>query len=277
MNWSVWAPSSTPEHPAPVGWELVPAAESASVESKDGLTDGLSAKMVGMHRSRLLVVLVSTALFAGACGGGAGGAADQVVQPGPTATTTAPETTLRATTTALPADSSIAPSTLPIADVVQLGGDGLGIVTFGAEPEAAIAAATAVFGEPTEDTGWSDPLTVSTCAGTQVRRVSWGSLSLYFGDESPVAQGTPHLFAYSYGTADDLEGAPVGLATPEGIGLGSTVEFLRAAYPEVVVEPGEEGIIEPNFFLSDVLSGRLTGGGDADLVTVIIGGDACGV
>jgi len=55
------------------------------------------------------------------------------------------------------------------------------------------------------------------------------------------------------------------------------VQFLRAAYPEVVVDPGEEGIIEPNFFVNELLSGRLTGGGDDDLVTAIIGGDACGV
>lgn len=226
-----------------------------------------------MHRNRRLLAFIATALVAGACGGDASDSADEPIQAVTIATTVAQTSVVEATVPA----SSIATGTLPIADVVQLGGDGLGIVTFGAEPEAAIAAVTAVLGEPTEDTGWSDPLTVSTCAGTQVRRVSWGSLSLYFGDESPVTQGTPHLFAYSYGTADDLEGAPVGLSTPEGIGLGSTVEFLRAAYAAVAVEPGEEGIIEPNFFVSDVLSGRLTGGGDADLVTVIIGGDACGV
>ena len=70
---------------------------------------------------------------------------------------------------------------------------------------------------------------------------------------------------------------PEGLATPEGIGLGTTVEFLRAAYPDVVIEAGEEGLFAPTFFVDDRLSGRLTGADDDDLVTVIIGGDPCGV
>jgi len=168
-------------------------------------------------------------------------------------------------------------TTVPITDVVLLNQNGLGLVTFGDDPEAAIVAVTAVLGAPTEDTGWSEPLAISACSGTQLRRVSWGSLSLYFGDDSPIEQGTPHLFAYSYGNAEDLEGAPVGLTTPEGIGLGTTVQFLQAAYPDVVIDAGEEGIIEPSFFVNDLLSGRLTGGGDDDLVTAIIGGDACGV
>jgi hypothetical protein len=120
-------------------------------------------------------------------------------------------------------------------------------------------------------------LSISACPGTQVRRVSWGALSLFFGDESPIASGPPHLFAYSYGAAGDLEAEPAGLATDDGIGLGSTVAYLEAAYPDVVIEPGEEGVIEPSFFVDDTLSGRLTGGEDDDLVTVIIGGDPCGV
>jgi hypothetical protein len=76
---------------------------------------------------------------------------------------------------------------------------------------------------------------------------------------------------------DDLEAIPEGLATPEGIGLGTTVAFLRAAYHDVVVEPGEEGLLAPSFYVDEDLSGRLTGTADDDLVTVIIGGDPCGV
>lgn len=155
--------------------------------------------------------------------------------------------------------------------------DGLGLVSFGDEPEATITAVTEVLGPPTDDTGWAEPLSISTCPGSKVRRVSWGALSLLFGDESSVASGTPHLFAYAYGSATDLEAEPPGLATAEGIGLGSPVAYLKAAYPDVMIEPGEEGIIEPNFLVDENLSGRLTGGGDDDLVTVIIGGDPCGV
>jgi hypothetical protein len=199
-------------------------------------------------------------------------------------TTEAPETTVPETTvvetTAAPDTTLIGtvPASVPaIPEVLPLSGDGLGLVVFGADPDGAIAAVTELLGAPTEDTGWADPLTISACPGTQVRRVSWGALSLFFGDESPVVSGTPHLFAYSYGAAGDLEAEPAGLATDDGIGLGSTVAQLEAAYPDVVIEPGEEGVIEPSFFVDDTLSGRLTGGADDDLVTVIIGGDPCGV
>jgi hypothetical protein len=172
---------------------------------------------------------------------------------------------------------SVAASVPPIPEVLPLGADGLGLVTFGDEPDAAVAALTDVLRPPTEDTGWVEPLSLSACPGTEIRRVSWDALSLFFGDESRVASGSRHLFAYAYGTAEDLEGEPVGLATDQGIGLGTTVEYLEAAYPDVVIEPGEDGVIEPSFFVDETLSGRLTGGADDDLVTVIVGGDPCGV
>jgi hypothetical protein len=193
--------------------------------------------------------------------------------------TTVPETTVVETTEApeTTAAGSVPGSVPAIPEVLPLNPDGLGLVTFGDDPDATIAAVTEVLGAPTEDTGWADPLSISACPGTQVRRVSWGALSLFFGDESPIASGTLHLFAYAYGSADVLDAEPAGLATDDGIGLGSTVAYLKAAYPGVVIEPGEEGIIEPSFVVDENLSGRLTGGEDDDLVTVIIGGDPCGV
>lgn len=234
--------------------------------------------MGGMPRNRrLAVALVSVTLVATACGDDDDSANETV----PVAATTLPETTVLETTlpdtTEVATTATVPGSTLPIAEVVTLDADGIGVAAFGDEPEAVIAAATELLGEPTEDSGWSEPLDISSCPGTQVRRVSWGALSLYFGDESTIVQGTPHLFSYSYGAAGDLEVEPVGLTTPEGIGLGATVEYLRAAHPDATVEPGEEGVIEPSFYVNDTLSGRLTGGVDDDLVTLIIGGDPCGV
>jgi hypothetical protein len=179
------------------------------------------------------------------------------------------------------APSTVAPPVSPsgpaAAPPLLLDRDGLGVATFGEPAEDAIGAVTAVLGEPDEDSGWVEPLSIGACAGTAARFTAWGSLYLYFSDESPVADGERHFFGYSYGNEGDLSEAPEGLATPEGIGLGTTVEFLRAAYDGVVVEPGEEGLIAPTFYVDERLSGRLTGGSDDDLVTVIIGGDPCGV
>ncbi len=168
----------------------------------------------------------------------------------------------------------------PAADrgpTLVLGREGLDVAAFGAGADDTIAAVTAVLGEPDKDSGWVEPLSIGACAGEQGRFVAWGSLYLYFSDQSGFANGEPHFFGYSYGSESDLEAIPEGLATPEGIGLGTTVAFLRAAYRDVVVEAGEEGLFPSNFYVDANLSGRLTGGDDDDLVTVIIGGDPCGV
>ncbi len=172
---------------------------------------------------------------------------------------------------------SVAPSGPVVAPSLLLARDGLGIVSFGDDADDTIAAVTAVLGESDNDSGWVDPMSIGACAGEQARFVAWGSLYLYFSDESAFGHGEPHFFGYSYGSESDLEAIPEGLATTEGIGLGTTVAFLRAAYHDVVVEAGEEGLFPSNFYVDDNLSGRLTGGNDDDLVTVIIGGDPCGV
>jgi hypothetical protein len=177
---------------------------------------------------------------------------------------------------AVPTTVGSAPAS-PAAPTVVLARDGLGIATFGAGADETIASITAALGEPDEDSGWVDPLTVGACDGDEARFVAWGTLYLYFSDRSAFGDGERHFFGYSYGSVDDLEAIPEGLATPEGIGLGTTVAFLRAGYPDVVVEPGEEGLLAPSFYVDEALSGRLTGTADDDLVTVIIGGDPCGV
>lgn len=187
--------------------------------------------------------------------------------------TTPPPTTSTPTTAA---PTTAAPTTTAATQTLALRQDGLGVAPFGAEADAAVAAVTAALGAPSEDTGWVDPVTISACAGTELRRVSWGVLSLYLGEPSAAAPGTRQFFSYSYGDVADLGGQPAGLETPEGIGLGDPLADLRAAYPAVEVIPGEEGLIEPGFFVNDNLGGLLTGEADADSVTVVFGGPFCG-
>jgi hypothetical protein len=169
------------------------------------------------------------------------------------------------------------PAGSPVAPTIVLADDGLGIAAFGAGADDTIAAITAVLGEPDEDSGWVDPLTIGACAGDEARFLAWGTLYVYFSDRSAFGDGERHFFGYSYGSVRDLDAIPEGLATPQGIGLGTTVAFLRAAYHDVVIEAGEEGLLAPSFYVDDAVSGRLTGTADDDLVTVIIGGDPCGV
>ena len=109
-----------------------------------------------------------------------------------------------------------------------------------------------------------------------MRRVTWGNLALLFGDASTFAQGAPHFLGWSYGSVEGVGGEPVGLVTPEDVGLGDTVADLRAAYPAVTVTPGESGLLEASFYVDEALGGLLTGDTDADTVIVISGGPYCG-
>ncbi len=190
-------------------------------------------------------------------------------EPAPTEPPTTPAPTEAPATTAAPS-TTVAPATAVLAR------DGLGVVPFGTDADGAVAALTAVLGPPTEDTGWVDPLTISSCAGTELRRVSWGALAILLGDPAATGTGLRQFFASSYGNVAGVEPQPAGLVTPEGIGLGASVADLKAAYPGVVLNPGEEGLIEPSFFVDDSLRGIVTGDTDTDSVTVVFGGPFCG-
>jgi hypothetical protein len=53
------------------------------------------------------------------------------------------------------------------------------------------------------------------------------------------------------------------------------VKAVRASYPTVVVNPGDQQVAA-NFIVSDHFSGFLTGDKDTDTVTAINGGVGCG-
>lgn len=163
----------------------------------------------------------------------------------------------------------------PIASLFTLETDGLGSTSFGADPEGTITFVSNFLGAPTMDTGWVDPFTIGPCGGMQLRQVSWNNLQLEFGDSSPVTEGRPHFYSYTYG----LEGSggivtPAGLATVEQITVGSLVADLIEAYPGVQLRSADE-FIAPNFFVNDNLTGRMSGLADADVVELIIGGIPC--
>lgn len=230
------------------------------------------------HRFAALVATVAMTA-ASACGSSGGSASRSVTE---TPAISAPATTEATGGETAPKETVVA------SDLLVLQPDGLGLVSFGDDADTVISEVSVLLGDPTDDTGWVDPLSEGTCAGETFRRVTWGALSVYFGDASvDVATTSPStsdgdrdgsgLFAYSYGTVSELDAPPQGLSTEESIGLGTTVEFLRAAYPEVDVQPGEDGLFSPTFNVDGGPSGQLTGGDDDDLVTVIVGGDPCGV
>jgi hypothetical protein len=187
-----------------------------------------------------------------------------------TSTTTTPTTT-PTTTIALPSTTVTDPA---VADLV-LSGDGIGTAGFGAEPDGVIAYISSYLGQPANDSGWIDPLSVGVCSGDELRQVSWGVLTLLFGDVSSVLQGRRHFFGYTYGDQAEIGASPVGLTTSRGVAIGSRVVDVRAAYPAGEIFP-EDDFTPPFFFVNDSLGGFLTGTDDDATVTAIIGGDDCG-
>ena len=112
---------------------------------------------------------------------------------------------------------------------LALAGDGIGDFTFGSEPEEMITQMSAVLGTPDEDSGWTD--TLNTCPGTQARIVRWSSLQLFFADGETSWGTGPHFFHYGQSLAAG-GGVYLDLRTDKGIGVGSSIGDLRAAYGE---------------------------------------------
>ena len=185
----------------------------------------------------------------------------------PTTTTAAPTTTattLPPTTTTAPAGARL--SLLP---------DGIGDARFGAVPDDVTAFISGILGTPTKDTGWVDAAS-RTCRGSQVRFVSWGDLTLSFGDESDIATERQHFYSWTFGPPSGTSISPAGLMTPERIGIGSTVAQLRAAYPASQFIEGDD-VNTPRAILPSGVVAYLTDTSDAGAITVMNGGQpGCG-
>ncbi len=258
----------------------------------------------------LTAVVTTLSLVLVACGGGS----DEVAGPTtrltllPTTTTTVPPATTTtlvgeadATTTAATepsADSTAnatpdvtttteAPVTTttepvdPAVEALVLSEDGIGAAVFSGDPDGVVAFLSTFVGAPTGDTGWVDPFSISACAGTELRVVSFGSLRLTFGDVSPVLQGRRHFFAYTYGSYSYdgnatavTDETPLGLLTANGVGLGTNLLSLEAAYPGLALNPADDFFPE-TFVVNDNFRGALSGLADDSIVVNMIGGQDC--
>ena len=260
--------------------------------------------MCGMTPRRPVALLMgAAALVVAACSGTEDEPLTVLTPPSFTvAPTTAPpaaETTAGATTTVAPttapasdpAEATTAPpltdpaattTTEPISvQELVLRGDGIGAARFGAGPQGVIDYVTSILGGNTADTGWVGPFTFADCgaggAATRARRVDWGVLSLLFSDASRYGTEREHFIGYEYGRVGQIGDDPVGLRTDGNISLGSRVVDLYAEFLDVSINEGDEAVgIPPNFYVSDVFYGLLTGTAEDDVVTVMFGGYGCG-
>ena len=192
-------------------------------------------------------------------------------------TTTSSSSTTSSTSTTSTTTTIASTTTVPVVKGLDLSATGLGDALFGADADETIAYVSSIIGAPNNDSGWQDPISIgAACPGTTIRFVDWHDLALFFTDESPAASGLPHFASYTYGPA--VDGAtvnPFGLTTAAGLGVGGSVEFLRATYPGAKVNGGDD-ISGPSFYIEDGLSGFLTGASNADTIISFVGGFGCG-
>ena len=201
----------------------------------------------------------------------------------PTAAAKAPPTTAPATTGA------------PLTSI-RLRPDGLGVAAFGAAERDALDRLEGRLGAPDEHGSWTGATPFGTCPGP-VRAARWGRVYVLFttGPTRYAAGGRWHLFAYQVDAVQraKLDPGDSGLTPPEppplrgysprtsaGIGFGSTLAQLRAAYGRrVEVSFGEPGMIHRirvSFGAAGDLWGTLSGGTPRSTVTGLAAGATCG-
>lgn len=194
-----------------------------------------------------------------------------------TSTASVPTDSITDASTSTVADSTTTSTTLAAAATLVLRPDGLGDALFGTDPESVISYVVAIVGPPTADSGWVSALTspFGVCPGAEVRGVTWGDLTLLFGDSSPVAVERRHFFHYEYGPPLAAIVEPAGMSTASGLAIGTTLTQVFAAHPETEVLPEDE-ISGPYFVLGDGLVGLLSGTEPTSVVRLIAGGVGCG-
>ena len=140
------------------------------------------------------------------------------VAPGTSApaTTAVPATTGASAGVGSTAPPATAPQPGPPRDLVELRGDGLGVVTFGDGADPTIAALTSIYGPPEVDSG------DEVQAGRRVRRVSFGPLVVTLTGDP----GAEVFTGWSYRPSTGQVSAP--LQTAAGAASGLSFDELVA-------------------------------------------------
>lgn len=148
---------------------------------------------------------------------------------------------------------------VPHPEGVVLAGDGLGLVSFGADARAALGMLADALGQPVADSGWIDTFSIyGDCPGSRLRAVEWPGVLALFGDPEDGYQhrdaADEHFMTWRLGTFGP---DPYMLRTAEGIGVGATRAEVAEAYPAATFRPATAG--EPASVLLATSGGRLTG------------------
>jgi len=178
------------------------------------------------------------------------------------------------TTTAAPTTTSTAPTTTTVtltSESIVLAPDGLGTLTFGTNAARTINLLMQALGQPEKNT----PLPVGTACGA-TRRLQWGDFQALVNEVgSTSGAGRPGFAGWYLGAASPNK---LGFKTEKGIGIGSTVAAMKAAYGAdvTVATRGEQG---PGFTISlpkGIMLGLVDSANDTGKVKNIQAGNYCG-
>jgi hypothetical protein len=179
------------------------------------------------------------------------------------------------TSTAAQTTTSTAPTTTSVPltkEQIVLAADGVGTVKFGTDNAANILKRfVEALGQPEKD----QRLPAATACGA-TRRFVWANFQILVNEVTSMSgAGRPGFAGWYLGPAT---AAPLDFKTEKGIGVGSTVAALKAAYGDSVSVQarGEDG---PAFTITEptgIIVGLLTLATDAGKVKDIQAGNYCG-
>jgi len=179
------------------------------------------------------------------------------------------------TTTVEQTTTSTAPTTtsIPLAkEQIVLAADGVGVIKFGTDNAAHILKRfIEALGQPEKD----QRLPANTACGA-TRRFVWANFQILVNEVTSMSgAGKPGFAGWFLGP---LTAAPLDFKTEKGIGVGSTVAALKAAYgPDVnVAARGEEG---PGYTITQptgIILGLLDSAADTGKIKNIQAGNYCG-
>lgn len=159
-------------------------------------------------------------------------------------------------------------STEPTAATAPLGmaalvltADGIGPLPFGMQVARAVSGLTQALGRAETVTAVPPG---ANCGAT--RLFHWKDLDVLVNEVSARSGGTPGLAGWSVAAA--------GLKTDKGIGIGSTLAAVRAAYGPAVTIAGTTFKVRG---ANSVITGELDGGSDAARVKKLSAGVSCAV
>jgi hypothetical protein len=177
-----------------------------------------------------------------------------------------------------PARGEVTDTTTPPSTVLTitkeslvLSPDGLGVLRFGEESGSVVGRLTTALGAPDKDAPVPSD---KRCGATRV--VEWSNLQILLNDAVDAPRGSTGFVGWFYGLSSPKPS--LFLKTANGVGLGTTVAALKAAYGEGVdIERGEQGPAFSVMAEEGILLGQLTTMTDNGMVANLQSGSFCGV